>query len=405
MALTHFRRIGVATSVVATLLLPSATGATDSSTVEPALAGSSAPEGAPVIVLDGRRIGIDEHANIMKVQGVANELEAFAREGHPDDFAGLRIVDTGRRIVVHLTRNDADLRRVLTEMAADVPLSFEEAERSELDLARVRDELARSVDALAVEGVRIISIAPQISSNRVVVGIAPSESEASQDVAGAQRLLAQRFGPAVLATPAGVDPVLLSNRWSDSSPWNGGAFITAYDGGDCSSGIPVRNAQGQHYLVTAAHCFAYGRVIYNASQTIPIGNAGVIGAVTHHGYNHIIDAELIATVGASSNLTFTGSTLSTTRGRFVSSGGTQPGSVVCHSGAWEGPSSSWNPQCRRWRGWRGRLVQQLVSPGGPGLLRELLVHGDLSCAQPLAANRQYVAVAMRPRGRSGLLSV
>lgn len=146
-------------------------------------------------------------------------------------------------------------------------------------------------------------------------------------------LLLLVFGTVVAGAPAGV--ATGSGRASDAVRWNGGDWL---EGGDCSSGIPVRNASGNYFLLTAAHCFSVGRVIENyfwwGGNTY--GNPSNVMGEIYVQSPAPVDAELLNTCSSPRVWNSPYYVGSPTQATFIGAGPLSVGSTFCVSGAYEG---------------------------------------------------------------------
>lgn len=80
-------------------------------------------------------------------------------------------------------------------------------------------------------------------------------------------------------------PMVPTSRENDVIPYIGGDYLSSH-GVACTAGIPVENANGRDFLVTAAHCFGI-------NYTVTTQNGHRVGVVTHR--STISDSELVDT--------------------------------------------------------------------------------------------------------------
>lgn len=183
--------------------------------------------------------------------------------------------------------------------------------------------------SIRAQGIDLVAFGPQITTGQEVaqvVNLTPSQ----------QSELDEEFGPNFTAENVSASQVAVPfDRENDSSPWNGGDFITNDTNTDCSSGIPAHNSGGGYYLITAAHCFPLGTDIYNGSITIPWGTFDAMSFIAAADFsNDGLDAELDAPY--SSDLLYTGPSVNAARS-VISGTATSPvGYQVCDDGAFEG---------------------------------------------------------------------
>ena len=125
-----------------------------------------------------------------------------------------------------------------------------------------------------------------------------------------------------------------NTRFADWSPfWGGDALIGAMGGVNCTSGFAVRsNRNGEHGLVTAAHCYRYFNNIYNRSYNGGVGSdPKYVGQVKQR--DNRIDAEVIGGTDYAPLIYTGGYSISGSNARVF---GKQPvwhGLRVCVSGA------------------------------------------------------------------------
>jgi hypothetical protein len=103
-------------------------------------------------------------------------------------------------------------------------------------------------------------------------------------LAGLDGRTVQQLAGVRLSFEAGT-PMVPASRENDVIPYIGGDFLTSH-GVSCTAGIPVENANGRDFLVTAAHCFQVNWVVTTQ-------NGHRVGVVTRR--SGISDSELVDT--------------------------------------------------------------------------------------------------------------
>jgi hypothetical protein len=170
-----------------------------------------------------------------------------------------------------------------------------------LDLSRVRVRQATYTSAaLTAAGHRLLSAGtegllpfPIYAANQDDFGSSltlqvPDPAVARQlsgvPLAGLDGRTVQQLARVRLTFEAGT-PMVSTSRENDVAPYIGGDFLTSH-GENCTAGIPVENANGRDFLVTAAHCFPVNAVVTTR-------NGHRVGVVTRR--SDISDSELVDT--------------------------------------------------------------------------------------------------------------
>lgn len=125
-----------------------------------------------------------------------------------------------------------------------------------------------------------------------------------------------------------------NTRFADWSPfWGGDALIGAQGGVGCTSGFAVRsNRNGEHGLVTAAHCYRYFNNIYNRDYSGGVGsNPKYVGQVKQR--DNKIDAEVIGDTDYAPLIYTGGYSISGSNARVFGKQPVYHGLRVCVSGA------------------------------------------------------------------------
>jgi hypothetical protein len=264
-------------------------------------------------------------------QGDANLIASVARRTEEASFAGVALTNKSSQVVVYLTRLEPAVETAIRAIIPSRNLDFQQRAVSEVVQQRLHASVLADAPSLAHSGIKVGLFGPDPATGREKVSVLGGTAQQLQ-------LLSAKYGSnaEIVALPASYRAVPDGSRIGDTAPWNGGDFIS--DGNeDCTSGIPVHNAAGQYFLVTAAHCFALNATVYNYSSSIPLGSKVTIGKVAAQDLRASkYDAELVYSGARTSALTFTGPTATTSTNKFVTAGPARVGSTVCTSGAFEG---------------------------------------------------------------------
>jgi len=146
------------------------------------------------------------------------------------------------------------------------------------DLEAVRDEI---LDQTAIPGFEYLRTAyVQPERNRVVVEAATVTQEMREDIAA-------RYGATKVAlrlVPGMELAQQTSGRWSDTSPfWGGAHFWGSGVSGTCTTGFAWTH-EGVSYLLTAGHCTKLDYLAYNPNYSNTTGS--YIGTVTADNWNN-----------------------------------------------------------------------------------------------------------------------
>jgi hypothetical protein len=178
---------------------------------------------------------------------------------HPvDRLGGISILD-GSILDIALTGPADRLDTALRNAVPGHVLRLRSVKRPYAELLRLTSRSAADQAALTARGISLTSFGPDPATNTVSVGLD------GDDPAG-REALTREYGDALTfrTERRGV----LASRAYDSPPWNGGDHIvdSGRDEG-CTSGPPVRSANGVEYFVTAAHCYALNELVHNSINT------------------------------------------------------------------------------------------------------------------------------------------
>jgi hypothetical protein len=204
---------------------------------------------------------------------------------------------------------------------APVPVMVKIADVDPGDLQAARDKLDRLPEQAPAGESMAYFFNP--STQKIDVTTSIAAAELSRMLGDSWDLIDYHYGD---VTPA-------ANRQADSSPFKGGAAITA-GGSSCTSGFTVVNGAGRRGLVAPAHC-------YNAGQQVTTPPGTVVGTTEnrHCGPNDNNDVELIA--GKSyTNKIYILSAASSTAAPVTQAGDPAVGSTYNFSGAVSGEKSN-----------------------------------------------------------------
>lgn len=261
----------------------------------------------------------------------AERVDAFARDAFPDTYSSYVLTDEGNRLTIYLTERDAVTEAALiavSELSPDI-VSFETRSITLVEQEALHSRIMADSQLLKDQGIELVYYGIDFATGKEELGIVGLTEAIESE-------LMATYGPNLLIVdvPADERPVPL-DRHNDSSPWNGGDFITSPDN-DCSSGVPVHTSASGYYMITAAHCENTDDApFYNRSDLIPRGTGNYFGFLAQRdGSYQGLDAELIFT--ATSDIIWTGYTFGAVRKAIAGVAGSPRFVQVCHSGAYEG---------------------------------------------------------------------
>jgi hypothetical protein len=215
----------------------------------------------------------DEYGRILVALGtpVSTDGEIANAQGSTR-FSTLFQVENEERVVVHLQagRDSATDRAEIEALVARVAPGFvvefgESMEYSQADLLALGERIDSERATLLEFGVAIQGAIPDTDRQIVLV---PTDD--STDRVAAQRILSERYGPAVEV----VGSYRTNGRHNDVAPYYGGIPLDIPVGGlypDCTAGFAVNKPGYGNYMLTAGHCVGF--------------NTGV--SVSTHGGNYI----------------------------------------------------------------------------------------------------------------------
>jgi hypothetical protein len=267
----------------------------------------------------------------MNIAGNAGEAaQSFASANYPNIFGGMALSSEGTHIDIYLTQLNTQAESAI-ESSNNIPsseISFIQTPTTVAQQNALHNMVLTNAQALQSQGIDIVAFDTDIYTGHEVAQVVNLTASQNQT-------LESEFGPNFTAVniPPNQAPTLY-DRENDTSPWNGGDFIS--DGSeDCSSGIPAHNSGGGYYLITADHCFPLHDSVDNYSASQGYGTGNYIGAVSNVDTdNNGLDAELINT--GSSNFIYTGPSVGATRAVVAGTATSPVGFQVCSDGAFEG---------------------------------------------------------------------
>lgn len=251
------------------------------------------------------------------LRAVANALDTVGRSTGADVYSGVELDANTRAVNLYLT----DLGRVKTFLDA----AKKTGHSANLDLVRVRSakysrkdlNTARDrVEAnLTTSPVTIDNAIVPANGSGLILGVEQPTAVATADISA----LSDTAGVEVRVTQGRT--LTGADRYNDSPPYAAGSFIVD-NGYACTTGIPVKNNNGQQFIVTASHCGHTG------THWVTGGNREV-GHVVR--YDERSDAALIATESAA-YLWETNRHGNEFRDRFYGTALTYKGDIVHHNG-------------------------------------------------------------------------
>lgn len=195
------------------------------------------------------------------VNNVADAINTIGTQTYPSAFAGVR-VDASRDLTVFLAgENRKFLARVVAIAGNQIHVNYVFVRHSLQQLVALEHNVAiRDRGALLHEGVNVVSVYPDVSSNGLLVTLlTPSPSvRVSSYVASARGILQSRYGSVLTVSNSTMLPSTPVDRYDDSPPFYGGDQINV--GNEyCTSGFSVYSpSQNKDGILTAGHCFATG---------------------------------------------------------------------------------------------------------------------------------------------------
>jgi hypothetical protein len=281
---------------------------------------------------------------------MAVAVEGRRRGRHADLYAGVTQDGPAGKLDIYLTSLESAVELDLIANLPPAAMRFHAVTHTESELRALQQRIFADIASLEGLGVTVTQWGPQVSTNRVMVGV-------DQLTAATAGVINTRYG-SDWVTPFDEAPSYgFASRQSDVAPWNGGDFIT--NGvGDCTSGPPVVSlSNNQEYLMTAGHCFEVGTVVRNYMVTRAIGSNAIMGTVTDRSFDGMgpgpyLDVEFIKTEysGGSSNLDWGGPPFTAFHAPQVGWTSAQVGDPVCTSGAYDGELCNLRVTEVGWRG-------------------------------------------------------
>jgi hypothetical protein len=202
---------------------------------------------------------VDHWTNQNFVDGVADEASALAGA----DVNYVRVDPAQRTVYLSLHNPAAGLIDQLSDRFG-ATVQIETAANSYGRIKQVWNDIERNVSVWRDAGVLVAELsATEDGYLSVSVASNPSIAQSKFDA---------DYGTGIIrVSPYNTGPIVNdSYRYSDTAPWNGGDLIYTNTGGvasGCTAGIPVEDATGQDYMLTAAHCVNSGDVVKNGYVT------------------------------------------------------------------------------------------------------------------------------------------
>jgi hypothetical protein len=252
-----------------------------------------------------------------------------------DTFAGLYV--SGSTIYVGVTKDTPAIESQIEDGANPAEYQFSTRPNSWKTLLKLQETFMSQASSA---GLQVSEVWPDPKTDTLGVGLVTVPS-------GAQQTVSSLLGSDAITLsqiPLDGGEPLAATRADDSSPWNGGDFIsTSKTSATCSSGPPVTGDQtGNDYVLTAGHCFSIGDIVHNYDAYAGVGGYGKVGEVNFGNYNNenAGDVHLVLTsgYGGSSSLDFTGSGGPNDSTKTTLDNGRDPavGTNVCGDGAFDG---------------------------------------------------------------------
>ena len=286
---------------------------------------------------------------VVSLASAAQVIRDYARETYASTYGGDVLAKDATEVDVFLTSLDSGTEDALVALApteAQSVIKFVQVARPEAALLAIQARILGDADTLSAQGIQLATWGPVLETNGFQVEV--------KDLTDAQKqYLQSTYGTFIdVESVASLPVAATDSRLPDSSPWNGGDFISDTEPNlvgsgsrywDCTSGFPVHIASGTTYLLTAAHCFSLNYSVYNTSQVLFPGSASpsnLMGSVSNQDLRYGgFDAELIQ--APSSSYVWTGGISTTTRATVAGAIFASPGTPVCVDGAWDGESCSY----------------------------------------------------------------
>lgn len=259
--------------------------------------------------------------------------DAIARSEFSNIYGGMALTNNGTHVNVYLTQLSSQTESAIEGNMPTADFTFIQTPHTLNQMLTLHQQVSSQDSSILANGIHLVLWGPDITTGTEtleVENLSPTDTAYLNSQFGSGNITIKNVAADQVPVP--------TDRSNDSSPWNGGDFITDNVTGDCTSGYGASSGSIQ-YLITAAHCFAANNTIYNGAMTLQIGNMNAMGWVANRDTaSNGLDAELIETSadGGSSNLVYTGSSTNPSRAT-VSGATTSPvGYQVCMDGAFEG---------------------------------------------------------------------
>ena len=196
---------------------------------------------------------VDAGANHLAVT-TATSVKRVLLDSAKESFGGVHVDSGGLVVSLVAGPGFAYAERITREVETLVPMRIKNVRHSLAQLGSWKEEVAENYDRLSASGVTIVSIAPDVPTNSVLVALRGYTTEAEATLRGAFPSIPISIERANGEPGPGGEG---GTRAVDVAPWWGGSRITS-PSETCSSGFTVVDENFFLYMISAAHC-ATGR--------------------------------------------------------------------------------------------------------------------------------------------------
>lgn len=202
----------------------------------------------------GIHLTVQEAAEMARRMFLQENLDGLLALGkdRADIFGGLWIDQAAGGVIdVALTQDTpANRAKFVTAAPAGADLRFRVSARTIAQLDAVHEQVVQDRELLRAEGVHVISVGTDLTTNKVEIGVT--------DPIGAQSILAARYESDAIDVIQGERPKASAcpTRENCSNPLKGGLTIVGPLA--CTSAFIGKKANGNYFMYTAGHCGSAG---------------------------------------------------------------------------------------------------------------------------------------------------
>jgi hypothetical protein len=226
----------------------------------------------------------------------SGDINTMALASFPESYAGLKIAGS-HNVAVFISAAAPDLVSRVNGMAIarGLHVTYVYVGESLKQLVSLEKQMVTDDKAVLVrDGLTVVDVHPDVSSNRLVVTLETPASPDASLVRKAQSVFNRIYGSGmVVVSSTTMLPTTAAYRYDDSSPFWGGDQISASGYGICSSGFAeYSSVYRTNGVLTAGHCFPTGAAVHVYCSTRPAyccgahgyGSGNLIGNVVGRAY-------------------------------------------------------------------------------------------------------------------------